>query len=267
MAENNIPNPSSSLVYFFIVTFIYLFFTIFSLYGSNSVSSVRSNSNNSIYNIIYIILVLIGSYFINLNISKALCDSNSIQWNNIFFITILPWMIIFSVIYFLLELFPGWVSPFSNTIGYFVVNLLGVNKLIGNILNESKDNNKDLVKALVYIKKNYSKFINEIDIDELEFEKFIETLHRENIINTGKTAEEALQDSNILELYKLVNIKHIIGKIVWYILAGILIASITYNFIINITCASTLEETRKEYNKIMQGNEDSEDADESTGYN
>ena len=41
-------------------------------------------------------------------------------------------------------------------------------------------------------------------------------------------------------------IKQFVGKIVWYILAGILISSISYNLIISMNCQKTEEQMKKE---------------------
>ena len=255
MAKENIPTPSSSLIYFIIITFIYIFFTIFSITSSNSTKDIESNSSNKMFNMIYITLLIIGSYFINVNISKAICDSNSIQWNQIFMITILPWVIIFSMIYFLLELFPGWVTPFSNTFGYLVVNLLGVETVLKDVLSDGSKNGDagQLTQAINNIKKNMSKFINEIDLANGDYESFVKQLKTEGLLKQElSNKENYMNDENKKELFKLVNIKHVIGKSIWYILCGILIASITYNFIINITCNKTLAETQREYNKIIE---------------
>lgn len=256
--EENIPNPGSSLIYFIVVTFAFIFFTVFSLYSGTDIKSIEANSNNSIFNLIYIILVIGGSYIINLNIAKALCNTNNIQWNNIFFITVIPWIIIFGIIYFLLELFPAWINPFSNTIGYLVVNFLGAGKVINSLLTSTdesvKDSNNDLIKAINNLKNNKSKLINEFDIKSIEFEKFISKLKNESIFNIEENDDDIKINSLVIELYKLINIKHIIGKLIWYILSGILIASISYNYIINITCEKTLDEVRREYEEITENN-------------
>ena len=61
-----------------------------------------------------------------------------------------------------------------------------------------------------------------------------------------KTDNENLETSK-LKLYQLLVIKQFVGKIVWYILAGILICSISYNLIISMTCEKSLEELQKDF--------------------
>ena len=80
--------------------------------------------------------------------------------------------------------------------------------------------------------ENKSKFINEFEPDKSQFKEFIEKLKDEGLTkNTFLTGDKIGEDE--LELFKLVNIKHIIGKLMWYILAGTVISSISYNYIIN----------------------------------
>jgi len=262
MAEEDLPNPSGVLVYFLVISIIYLVYTAIQLFSSEknttTLEAINSVSNNMTVNIVYILVLIVGTYFINTNISKAMCGSREIDWLNILFITLLPWLLIFVLLYFLLETFPGWVTPFSNTIGYLVVTLLGVESKLKELLKTSTTTGKeesDLVKAIANIKSNKSKFINQFDEDPDKFKEFINELQKGGLLsNTIKQIESigsAAIDKPILEIYKLVTLKHIIGKLFWYILAGILISSITYSFIINLTCNKTVEEARREYEELM----------------
>ena len=56
--------------------------------------------------------------------------------------------------------------------------------------------------------------------------------------------------SKVYKLYQHVISKHVIGKLVWYILAGILISSVTYNFLLDIKCAKTADEIEDEYSDL-----------------
>jgi hypothetical protein len=155
----------------------------------------------------------------------------------------MPWLVIFIILYFILKLFPGWVSPFSNTIGYLFVTMLGVTNILENIMEDAKiEEEPDLVKAINTIKNNKSQFINQIDLNLSNFETFISQLKQAKIIQYGETSDEL-----IIKLYKLITIKHVIGKIVWYVLAGILISSISYNFIIGISCEKSVDQIIKDY--------------------
>jgi hypothetical protein len=117
---------------------------------------------------------------------------------------------------------------------------------------------------------NRTKFVNQISSDLVEFIAFFNNIRdavKDNVplpsmdkpfitekevpaktLQTG-SADESNKDSNkdpIMELYRLLVIKQFIGKVVWYILAGILISSISYNLIINLSCDKSLEELNKD---------------------
>ena len=243
MAEGDIPSPATTLIYFILVTLGFLVFTIFTINKSDNIVSINNSKDSNVINVIYILFIIIGSYFLNVHNSRVICDQ-SIEWNYILIVTIMPWLIIFVLLYFILKLFPGWVSPFSNTIGYMFVSMLGVSSTLEKIMtdDDSASAKPDLVKAINSIKNNKSKFINQIDINLANFEAFITELKQSGITHTNDTKQD-----DIVKLYKLITMKHAIGKIVWYILAGILISSISYNYIIGISCEKSVDQIIKDY--------------------
>lgn len=245
MAEGNVPSPATTLIYFILVTIGFLVFTLFTINKSKTIEAIDNSKDSNVINFIYILFIIIGSYFLNIHNSRAICDQN-IEWNYILMVTVMPWIIIFVLLYFILKLFPGWVSPFSNTIGYMFVSMLGVTGTLENIMTNDADASEkpDLVKAINSIKNNKSKFINQIDINLANFEAFINELKQSQITHNDDTKQE-----DIVKLYKLITIKHVIGKIIWYILAGILISSISYNYIIGISCEKSVDQIIKDYDK------------------
>ena len=247
--NTTISSPIPSILFFITITSIFALLNIYGVYSKTKLDEIAS-SNNVIL-LIYIGLLLVGTYFINISVSKTLCVTNSIDWNNILFLTLLPWLIIFGLLYLLLEIFPGWVRPFSNTIGYVIVNLLGAEKDIKNILKQSNGlsdlSNKSLVSALTNIEKDYSRIINEFDTNKDNFLSFITQFKREHFLKIDGPIET---NEHVYKLYQHVIAKHFIGKIIWYILAGILIASITYNFLLDIKCVKTADEIEGEYTDL-----------------
>ena len=238
------PDPKKSIIFFIMLSLMYGIFVSTIIINSVSIEQVEENSTNFIFILIYILLLIIGMYFLNLNIAKSICQNDTAQYSNVFFATILPWIIVFGILYFILEIFTGWVRPFSNTIGYVVVSLLGAEEIIKNLLNTKEGNTPSITQALLQIEQNKSKFINEFEPDKSQFKEFIEKLQAEGLTkNTFLTGNKIGEDE--LELFKLVNIKHIIGKLMWYILAGTVISSISYNYIINIKCTQTLKDVEK----------------------
>jgi len=310
MSENDVPIPGSSLIFFFLITVGFTVISLISIQNAKSIEAIENAKDSSLLNIIYICVIIIGSYFINTTVSKALCQSNSIQWSSILIATLLPWTIIFLSLYIILQIFPGWITPFSNTIGYLVITILGVEKTLTEILNTNADTD-DLIKAIANIRHNKSNFINQIDINQTNFIDFIKQLVDTRIIDKnkldalanapipettaspspGETASpspgetatatptatpppapvrvggsksKAIKKYNIMyggdtddsykanfhiqNLYKLLVIKNMIGKITWYTLAGVLVSSISYNYITNMSCEKSLEEIQRDIN-------------------
>ena len=305
MANSDTPIPGSPLIFFFFITLGFLIFTLFSIQNAKSIEDIEKAKDGSLVTIIYVCILIIGSYFINTSVSKALCNSQAIRWTNILLATLLPWIIIFFSLFIILKIFPGWVTPFSNTVGYLVISILGVENTLTAILNNNPGDDTNLVKAIANISHNKSNFINQIDIDRTTFIDFIGDLKKFNIIKLKKpeaegteaegsaeaeagaegsaeagtagvertaegtaetegavgtvSAENAEKAKNALEkelrnnadiqnLYKLLVIKNVLGQITWYILAGVLVSSVSYNYIINMSCDKSLEEITADLN-------------------
>lgn len=248
---DKLATPMTVLLYFFFITIIYGFITINSIINSTSIDIIAENKNNVITDIIYVSILLIGTIYMNVKISKTICNTTNVNWGDIFLITFLPWLIIFGLIYLLLEVFPGWVKPFSNTIGYFITNALGTKETIINIIKKIDDTPDDSLKrALININMNMTKFINEIDIDKHDFIKFIKQLQTEGFTKGKIESDDIFKNSDVIKLYSLVVTKYTIGKLIWYILAGLLISSITYNSIITTSCNKSIDEYKTEYSNI-----------------
>lgn len=249
MAETDLPNPSSTIVFFLLATLCFTFFTMFSISQAKTYETIENANNNNIINAVYILFLIVGSYFINATISKSMC-SQSIQWGYILMITLLPWTIIFISLHFILKLFPGWITPFANTIGYIVIGFLGLQKVYDNIFinPEQTEKNTPLFNAIANMNNNKMKFINQISSDLKEFNTFFD-----GITDTLKKDVNIEQDK--LKLYQLLVIKQVLGKIVWYILAGILISSISYNLVINMACEKSLEEIKKDFDSAREESE------------
>lgn len=247
---DKLTTPMTVLLYFFIITVLYGFITVNSILNSINIDSIYEKTNNMTADIIYICVLLIGTVYMNAKISKTICNTNAVKWGDVFLITIIPWLVVFGLIYFLLEIFPGWIRPFSNTIGYFITNSLGTKDTIIEVIKKAetvKDNS--LKRAIININANMTKFINEIEPDKHSFIKFVNQLKTEGFTNSEK-GNNIFNEPAVIKLYSLVVSKFVIGKFVWYILAGILIASISYNSIIAISCDKTISEYKTEYDSI-----------------
>ena len=69
-----------------------------------------------------------------------------------------------------------------------------------------------------------------------------------------------------VQLFKLLKIKDYVAEYIWYLLAGILVSSVTYNYIVNVGCNFSSAQMKQEYNRFLSSNQGSSgtDADSQT---
>lgn len=240
-------SPMVSITYFFVISLAYLFLQIFIIVNSTSLLEIDNVKTHKLFLFGYCILILLGSFFINYNISKSLCPSDNINVYILVLNTLFPWLFIFGSIFCILIVFDTWHRPFSNTLGYFVIKILGIEKLFEDILyngenlQESDQNKNNIIQAILNMKTNKSIFINELDEEPSFFNQFIKQLKDANIV--AKETDE----KNITEIYKLIVIKNSVGRFVWFFLAGIIISTVTYNNMINTSCNQSKTSILKSY--------------------
>jgi len=245
------PNPILAMLFFFVVTSIYCIISIF----------ITDSTQRLISKVCYILFVICGEYFINLNLSESMCGIR--QWKTTFFITIVPWLLIFIIMQLFISMFPGWMSPFSNTFGYLVAKLMGLPDLMEKILVVD-NKTPEAIRALESVRSDNSLLINELYPEEgrpangnsgpivrEKFDKAWDKLKNGQIIQTfdqDKDKETSLKE----KLYHFVQMKYSIAEYIWNLLTGFLVTSISYNYIINTGCAKSPKEMKKRYDQYEE---------------
>jgi len=243
------PNPSAAMLFFFIVTSVYCIMSIFVGGGDAKIKIIMK--------LCYFLFVVIGEYFINLSLSNSMCGTN--QWRSTFYITIIPWFLIFGVVHASIAMFPGWMSPFSNTFGYLVAKLMGLPELMRSIVAPAADG--DVGRAILSITTDDSLLVNQFSPEASS-----ETIDAKGIRKTTRPifdeAWKKLQDTGVLKkvaqfrdekedekmrkkLYKFVEMKYSISEYVWNLLTGFLVTSISYNYILNNGCQKSAEDMKR----------------------
>lgn len=249
--KNDIPSGLVSTIFFILITTIFTIIIYITL--PNKIPDSNTNSN-ILYVIIYILILIVGNYFINLNLTKSMCGGQP-QWANTLTLTLIPWILIFGVINLVLIVFPGWISPFANTFGYLFMKIFGVENLLKQILNLDKDNpdaklspqDKLVARGIQEIYSNSSLFLNQIPTLPNKFKEFVTTL-----VNTGYFRKGINVDSDLItDLYKFIQLKEIVGKYIWNLLSGILVTSVSYNYILNTECRNSLKTMQKNRNNFL----------------
>jgi hypothetical protein len=244
------PDPAAAMLFFFIVTSIHCVIGI--LMGGGT------TMQNIIMKLSYILFVIIGEYFINLNLSNSMCGVK--QWRSTLFITIVPWLLIFGTMQLFVTIFPGWMSPFSNTFGYMVAKLMGLPELMKLIV--MPQGTGDVERALLSVTTDDSLLINQFSTENV-----IETTDKNGVRSKERPifdkAWKSLQDAGIInkfatdakenesyrkKLYKFVEMKYTISDYVWNMLTGLLVTSVSYNYIVNTGCEQSAKDMIDRYN-------------------
>lgn len=227
MSDISYKDSLSGLLYFVILTIVYFILKLTS----------KTKKMIMIWTGVYFLALLTVEFFINVSVSDKLCGSS--QYGTAAIVTIIPWVIIFGFLNMLLIIFPGWLSPFSNTFGYLVTKLMGISDLFNNILSskfdkeKTSENMKVAAEALEHIYADKSLLINEIT--QANFDTFWTRMSNAGLFK--KSADEFKE-----RLRYLVKVKDAVAEFIWYVLTGGLITSVSYNYMVNSECVKTVNE-------------------------
>lgn len=242
-------NPTFAIIWFIFSTILYGIFKYFigliDLKENSPINIdekyINDESINNYYKSLkygYLFFIIISSFFINLDLTKQMCGTPQFitTINN----TIIPWVLIFTIIIMMIKLFPGWLSPFSNTFGYIVTLVMGIKDVFNDLLDPDPKKSNDSIfikEALNKIVTDKSIIINEITVENFEnFWKNMLPLFKTDISNISEKK---------LELFNLVRVKTIVSEVIWYILTGMLIVSISFNNIVGNNCSKNLQDMKK----------------------
>jgi hypothetical protein len=244
---------SSVAIFFFLAVFgAYSYYK----YTKNGVLSGGITS-------LFFIVLLIGEYFINLAMSKDICGFD--QEKTALLATVIPWFLVLGALKSALVVFPGWLTPFSNTFGYMFVSAVTDLKDVFNTIltpqfdlapaaqkggdgggggaSDSADipkddvkNKRDIGRALEQIYTDQSIILNELGLDNLD--RFWDSFKESRLIRPSAKVED------LEKIRKFLMMKTIVGEFVWLVLCGLLVVSISYNYLLNMGCSFTPEQQK-----------------------
>ena len=198
---------SSVAIFFFLAVFgAYAYYK----YTKNGVLSGGITS-------LFFIVLLIGEYFINLAMSKDICGFD--QEKTALLATVIPWFLVLGALKSALVVFPGWLTPFSNTFGYMFVSAVTDLKDVFNTIltpqfdlapaaaaqkggggdgggaSDSADipkddvkNKRDIGRALEQIYTDQSIILNELGLDNLD--RFWDSFKESRLIRPSAKIED-----------------------------------------------------------------------------
>lgn len=185
-----------------------------------------------IFGFIVVGTILFQQFNTNLAATGDHC-SGDVQLSNAITYTLAPNLIFGLTIFILLNKYPSWKSPFSNTIGYMIASIFGLRGTFNSMLKTSSNEGTDTINKIY---KDPSMLINELQPDaptvirhDSSFDIELKRLAKANIFKEG-------WEKNAKKLYNLVVIKDIVASFVWYSLTYALIIATSFNGIMNINC-------------------------------
>ena len=229
-------NATGSLAIFIPVTIVYFILKYYLIDSKMSESGTLS----SIITIGYLIIIVGYQIGVNISQSSQLCNGTPQVLPAIMY-TLLPNFLIFGTLILLLNMFPGWRAPFSNTIGFMVVSVfMGMNGTFNDLLETKKGS-----KLLEKICTDKSLIINEMT--HANYEIFLSNLSKDGILNPKYTTLDAYKD-----LWKYIAIKNNIADFIWYTLTGMLVIFTTSNALLDIRCSYTEKQSAANSDKFEE---------------
>ncbi len=242
---------------------IFFFLAVFGAYSYYKHSKKGVLSGGITF--LFFLVLIIGEYFINLAMSKDICGFD--QEKTALIATVLPWFIVLGVLKAALVVFPGWLTPFSNTFGYIFVSVItDMKDVFNNILTPQFDlapasqkggaggdsssslqdsadipadevkNKRDIGRALEQIYTDQSIILNELNLDNLD--RFWDSFKESRLIRPSAKIEDLEKIRTFLIM------KSVVGEFVWLVLCGMLVVSISYNYLLNMGCSFTPEQQK-----------------------
>ena len=218
------------------------------MYRQTNWESLRNDSSQAtVISLFYLGLSIAFAFFFTVGYTVDACQSP--QYMTACLATLFPWTFIFGIVWASLIANPGWLSPFSNTLGYGLASLAGLKEIMNKTF-ESRSSLKtdsknpeylEMTQALNFIYGNEALLINELTTDN--FDRFWSAM--KPLIKTDKFRKNLLA---------LVELKENAALFVWYMLAGSLAIVVSFHYAMSAECdvsAEELERRHQEYENVL----------------
>jgi hypothetical protein len=215
-------NMTNSLGTFFWLSSIYIF-----------IQSKLGDEKPYFYDIIFLCVIIIFMYFINVSILQEKC--NAVNTWTIIKSTLIPWIFIFGVMMYALQQFPYWKTPFSNTFGLLIAKFAGCNAVFLNMLQPQTN----VDSKLHYVYSDPSLLINKFTL--YNFDETLKSIHHLIVQDPVK----------INEFKNIVKLKELISEWIWYLLTSSVVISVSYNSIMSSKCVKSTSQYIDSHNNAM----------------
>jgi hypothetical protein len=227
---------------------------------------------------LFFLVLITGEYFINLAMSKDICGFD--QEKTALIATVLPWFLVLGVLKAALIVFPGWLTPFSNTFGYIFVSVVtDLKDVFNNILTPQFDlapesqkgtgapgagqsggagagagdntgslqDSADIPADEIKNKRDIGRALEQIYTDQSILLNELNLDNLDRFWDSFKESRLIRPSAKVEDLEKIrtfLIMKSIVGEFVWLVLCGFLVVSISYNYILNMGCSFTPEQQK-----------------------
>lgn len=157
--------------------------------------------------VLFFLVIVIFMYFINVTILQERCGN--VRSITVLQATLIPWLLIFANMMYMLSKFPWWLTPFSNTFGLLFAKLGGCNVAFLAILYPEKEGPPKPPSDLFSPEhlKSVSEKINNLLPTP--------TISQADINNSKKVISMMIQNpSQFLEVFKPEKVDSVIDKII-----------------------------------------------------
>lgn len=266
------------------------FLIITSIYFLASGKGIKGLTSFFLY---ILVLLAVISLFNESIIREAGCSSSSSQAYYII-LALSLWIVIFVGTTALIEFFPGWKTPFSNTIGYMIVSLMGSKNVIDTFFNEIMSKEQESYKRDIFnmIYRDRSLILNELNTSNIKnfLEIMLGTTPYKTIVSNKQSEwdytyepkiygirerknDESLDEYKhifnkaineqettptivvaINNMKKLLERKESVARFIWYILAGITTITISESIIKRPKCEKSTSEIQNQANELTDQN-------------
>lgn len=233
--EESTATPTNSMV----STMIVIFWYYVARYIFCDRYSVRQYGKTiaPILGFITVAVILFQQFSTNLAATGDKC-SGDVQIYNAIKYTLVPNLFFGLTIFVLLNKFPSWKAPFSNTLGYLFASIFGIRSTFNSMLRPSLNEGNDVINKIY---NDPSMLINELRPDapttirfDSTFDEDFRRLAKANVFKPG-------WEKKTRSMYNLVVLKDMISSLIWYFLTTALIVATSFNGIMNINCLRSEE--------------------------
>lgn len=201
---------------------------------------------DNLWLLFYVCFSIVVQVLTNFQLTQNRCGSTyyNLAINSVVF----PWLFIFGPLIAILDIIPGWKAPFSNTIGYLITKMNGIETILKGILKTPNGQDKTATaQAIKQIYSDPSILINEITPEN--FDTFWQQSEKDGLFKSN--LKDINKSKNFLRS-RIVR-KDLISEFIWYVLTGTFVLSLTYSYIISEKCNLTpdqLKQQENNYNKV-----------------